>query len=53
MIRPTSMAKGGAMAAATGLTQSGLFNGQSNGFFKALFGLAAAADATKRGFEED
>jgi hypothetical protein len=47
VIRPTSTAKGGAMAAATGLTQSGLFNGQSNGFFKVLFGLAAAADAAR------
>ena len=53
VIRPTSTAKGGAMAAATGLTQSGLFNGQSNGFFKALFGLAATADAASRSFEED
>jgi len=53
VIRPTSTAKGGAMAAATGLTQSGLFSGQSPGFFKALFGLAAAADAARRGFEED
>jgi len=53
VIRPTSTAKGGAMAAATGLTQSGLFSGQSPRFFKALFGLAAAADAARRGFEED
>jgi hypothetical protein len=29
------------------LTQSGLFNGQNNGFFKVLFGLAAAADAVR------
>ena len=49
VIRPTSTAKGGAVAAATGLTQSGLFNGQSEAFFKALFGLAAAADAASRG----
>jgi hypothetical protein len=53
VIRPTSTAKGGAMAAATGLTQSGLFSGQSNAFFKALFGLAAAADAAARDSEGD
>ena len=53
VIRPTSTAKGGAMAAATGLTQSGLFNGQSNAFFKALLGLAAAADAATDGFGND
>ena len=53
VIRPTSTAKGGAMAAATGLTQSGLFGGQSNAFFKALFGLAAAADVATRDFEHD
>ena len=53
VIRPTSTAKGGAMAAATGLTQSGLFDGQSPEFFKALFGLAAAADAARRGSGED
>ena len=53
VIRPTSTAKGGAMAAATGLTASGLFNGQSQAFFKALFGLAAAADAARRASGED
>jgi Ferritin-like domain len=53
VIRPTSTAKGGAVAAATGLTQSGLFTGQSNKFFKALFALAAAADAAKDGPGKD
>jgi hypothetical protein len=33
------------MAAATGLTRSGLFTGQSDAFFEALFELAEAADA--------
>ena len=49
VIRPTSTAKAGAMAAATGLTQSGLFKGQSDGFFDALLQLAAEADAATRG----
>jgi hypothetical protein len=53
VIRPTSTAKGGAIAAATGLTRSGLFYGQSDGFFKVLFALAAAADAATRDFEKD
>ena len=53
VIRPTSTAKGGAVAAVTGLTQSGLFNGQSQGFFKTLLALAEAADEARRGFGED
>jgi hypothetical protein len=53
VIRPTSTAKGGALAAAIGLTQSGLFNGQSNAFFKTLSGLAIAADKARDGFGHD
>jgi hypothetical protein len=56
VIRPTSTEKGGAVAAATGLTNSGLFNGQSVAFFKALLGLAHEADeasADARGFGDD
>ena len=48
VIRPTLTANAGAVAAATGLTNSGLFSGQSNAFFKALFGLAKAADNASR-----
>lgn len=50
VIRPTSTAKSGAIAAVTGLTNSGLFQGQSKAFFSFLFELAAAADAAQRGF---
>jgi len=50
VIRPTSTANAGAVAAATGLTNSGLFSGQSNAFFEFLFELAAEADAAQRGF---
>jgi hypothetical protein len=53
VIRPTSTAKGGAIAAATGLTRSGLFTGQSDEFFGALFELAEAADAASHGQGED
>jgi hypothetical protein len=53
VIRPTSTAKGGAVAAATGLTNSGLFSGQSNAFFKALFALALEADEATRDFGDD
>jgi hypothetical protein len=45
VIRPTSTAKGGAMAAVSGLTNSGLFMGQSDQFFAFLIGLAKKADA--------
>jgi hypothetical protein len=52
VIRPTSTAKGGAVAAATGLKASGLFDGQSDAFFNALFELAHEADeAGGHGFE--
>ena len=50
VIRPTSTAKAGAGAAATGLTKSGLFMGQSQEFFETLFELAEQADAASRGF---
>jgi hypothetical protein len=49
VIRPTLTANAGAMSAATGLTNSGLFDGQSNAFFKALFELAKEADSARRG----
>jgi len=48
VIRPTSTAEAGAVAAATGLTQSGLFNGQSREFFEVLFELAREADEARR-----
>ena len=49
VIRPTSALKAGAVAAATGLTKSGLFMGQREDFFEFLFELAAKADAAQRG----
>jgi len=48
VIRPASTANAGAVAAATALTNSGLFAGQSPAFFNTLNELAAAADATQR-----
>jgi hypothetical protein len=48
VIRPTSTAAAGAVAAATGLTQSGLFAGQSDEFFAVLFDLAEEADEARR-----
>ncbi len=50
VIRPTTTFEGGAVAAATGLTNTGLFQGQSKSFFNTLFTLAAEADAAVRGF---
>jgi Ferritin-like domain len=50
VIRPTLTANAGATAAATGLTNSGLFSGQSNEFFRVLFELAEEADEARRGF---
>lgn len=44
VVRPRTTAKAGAVAAATGLVQSGLFNGQSSAFLNAVVGLAQAAD---------
>ena len=48
IIRPTSIPLAGAMAAAHFLTDTGLFHGQSDAFFTALFTLAAAADRAVR-----
>jgi hypothetical protein len=48
VIRPTSSALAGATAAAQFLTETGLFQGQSDAFFHALFSLAAAADRAAR-----
>jgi hypothetical protein len=50
VIRPTSTLKAGAVAAATGLTNSGLFQGQSKAFFDTLFELASEADEAQRGY---
>jgi hypothetical protein len=49
IIRPLTDSVGGAMAAAAGLTASGLFIGQSAEFFDTLNTLAEAADAAQRG----
>lgn len=48
VIRPTKT-EGAAMAALKGLTDSGLFKGQSAEFFTFLNSLAAQADAARRG----
>jgi hypothetical protein len=48
VIRPISTDRAGAQAAVTALTASGLFNGQSDGFFKLLAGLAEEADEASR-----
>ncbi len=48
VIRPSSEAAAGAVAAANGLTASGLFEGQTPAFFQALTSLAQAADAARR-----
>jgi hypothetical protein len=49
IVRPTLSQDGGAMAAVKFLTGTGLFKGQSNGFFTAATQLAQAADAAVRG----
>ena len=49
VIRPTLSANGGAVAAVKFLTSTGLFTGQSSGFFAAVTALAQAADAAVRG----
>ncbi len=49
VIRPSLDKNAGAMAAATFLTSTGLFAGQSQKFFRALHALARAADAAHRG----
>jgi hypothetical protein len=48
VIRPTSIPLAGATAAAHFLTNTGLFVGQSDAFFEALFNLAAKADRAVR-----
>ncbi len=48
VVRPTSDALSGPMAVVKFLTADGLFIGQSPGFFTALTGLAAAAEAAQR-----
>jgi hypothetical protein len=50
VIRPTSDKFAGAVAAATGFIESGLFFGQSPKFIATLLTLAEEADAAKRGF---
>ena len=49
VIRPMQPGKSGAVAAANGFVADGLFRGQSQAFFNALFSLALAADAAVRG----
>ena len=48
VLRPRSTARAGAVAAATGLVNSGLFTGQSSAFLGAVVQLAQAADAATR-----
>lgn len=48
VIRPTSLQKGGAVAAANSLIADGLFYGQSNEFLTLLLDLANAADSATR-----
>ena len=49
IIRPTET-RGAAMGAVKGLTDDGLFIGQSPEFFKVLQELAEQADAAERGY---
>jgi hypothetical protein len=48
VVRPGDTNAAGAVAAATGLVNSGLFEGQPPEFFQAVTGLAKAADAARR-----
>jgi hypothetical protein len=48
VIRPISTNQAGAKAAVVGLTESGLFNGQSQAFFNLLADLAEEADEAQR-----
>lgn len=50
VIRPRNTNTAGAVAAATGLVQSGLFSGQPQAFFDAVTALATNADAAVRAF---
>jgi hypothetical protein len=49
VIRPFSLQRAGAVAAFTGLANSGLFRGQTRTFFRTFHDLALAADAAFRG----
>jgi len=51
VVRPASIAQAGAVATFAGFAQSGLFAGQSDGFFEFIFGLAKEADAARREFD--
>src|SRR6185369_6580632 len=53
VIRPTSIPLAGATVTANFLTDTGLFVGQSDAFFEALFGLAAKADRAVRECDRD
>jgi hypothetical protein len=53
IIRPTLTKNAGAVAAATFLTNMGLFHGQSEDFFEALNALAVAADKARRQVQEN
>jgi hypothetical protein len=48
VIRPTSVANSGAVAAIQSFVNDNLFMGQSAGFLQAVMDLAAKADAAKR-----
>jgi len=52
VIRPADTANAGAVAAATGLVESGLFAGQSEAFFDAVVALATAADQANGGYHQ-
>lgn len=49
VIRPTLTQNGGAVATVKAFTADGLFEGQSDAFFKLAMKLAVAADSVKRG----
>lgn len=49
VIRPRTTEQAGAVASATALVQSGLFEGQPPAFLNAVTALATAADAAERG----
>src|SRR6266566_2322013 len=51
VFRPASTAKAGAVATFAAFAQSGLFAGQSDGFFDFIFALAAQADEARREFD--
>jgi hypothetical protein len=53
VIRPTSSPLAGAVAVVQFLTETGLFHGQSDGFFHSLLSLAVAADRAVRRCDGD